>query len=97
MVVNNSVNYDNQKFNNSVNYDNQRLFNKIVKGSVKPDLTTAFDNMNLGKVKQNVLRMGSTGKIVFRFNHSPEYLQLGMRFIFREGNCRGVGKITDLG
>ena len=35
-------------------------------------------------------------KIRFRFIYRPEFLQVGDRFIFREGTTRGVGIVRNL-
>lgn len=74
---------------------------KIYEDTVKPNLIERMKNMNLDLQetktgKNNVLRMGCTGKIRFKFLMNEEYLKLGMRFVFREGNCRGTGTIVKL-
>lgn len=40
------------------------------------------------------LRTGDQSVVRFKFLKYPEYLQLGKRLIFREGQTRGVGKIV---
>jgi GTPase len=42
------------------------------------------------------IRPGEMSKIHFRFVYRPEFLQVGDRFIFREGTTRGVGIIRKL-
>lgn len=43
----------------------------------------------------NVLRLGSVGKVRFRFLNSGEIINIGTTFIFREGNCKGVGTVLN--
>lgn len=39
--------------------------------------------------------LGAKSNIVcFKFKHHPEYLKPGMRVIFREAGCKGIGTIT---
>jgi GTPase len=42
------------------------------------------------------IRPGEMSKIHFRFVYRPEYMQVGDRFIFREGTTRGVGIVRKL-
>eukprot|EP01121_Diplochlamys_sp_Union-15-3_P009278 TRINITY_DN2524_c0_g1_i5.p2 TRINITY_DN2524_c0_g1~~TRINITY_DN2524_c0_g1_i5.p2 ORF type:complete len:276 (+),score=45.58 TRINITY_DN2524_c0_g1_i5:1007-1834(+) len=44
---------------------------------------------------RDVLRTGDRAKVKFRFLYNPEYLKNGMRIIFREGRCKGIGIITN--
>ncbi len=76
---------------------------KIYEDTVKPDLIGKMKDLNVNETEKlknwgnnNVLRMGSSGTIRYRFVMNEEYLKIGMRFIFREGNCRGTGTITKL-
>jgi len=46
--------------------------------------------------KKEVLRTGDRSKVRFRFLYHPEYLKVGMRLIFREGRCKGIGIITSI-
>lgn len=46
---------------------------------------------------REVLRTGDRATVVFRFLYRPEYLKVGMRLIFREGRCKGIGIISDVG
>lgn len=43
---------------------------------------------------KEVLRTGDKAKVIFKFMYRPEYLKEGMRVIFREGRCKGIGIIT---
>jgi len=42
------------------------------------------------------LRTGDKAKVKFRFLFRPEYVKVGARLIFREGNTKGLGVITGL-
>jgi len=42
------------------------------------------------------LRTGDKSLVTFRFLYRPEFLRVGDRFIFREGNTKGLGLITRL-
>lgn len=63
---------------------------KIYEDTVEPKL----GDINNG-IQNNILRMGSSGRIRLRFVHNKECVKLGSIFIFREGNCRGVGTLVD--
>jgi len=45
-------------------------------------------------VEKEVLRTGDRAKVLFKFMFRPEYLKVGMRMIFREGRCKGIGVIS---
>jgi GTPase len=64
---------------------------KIYEETIQPKLGSIENG-----VANNVLRMGSTGKIRLKFIKNKEHVKIGTLFIFREGNCRGVGTVTDL-
>jgi len=46
--------------------------------------------------EREVLRTGDRAKVLFRFLYHSEYLKVGMRLIFREGRCKGIGIITSV-
>jgi len=46
--------------------------------------------------EKEVLRTGDRSKVRFKFLYYPEYLKVGMRLIFREGRCKGIGIITSI-
>lgn len=46
---------------------------------------------------QDILRTGDKAKVIFKFMFRPEFLKVGMRVIFREGRCKGIGIITRIG
>lgn len=43
---------------------------------------------------KDVMRTGDRARVLFKFLYRPEYLKEGMRVIFREGRCKGLGVIT---
>lgn len=47
-------------------------------------------------MSQDCLRTGDKAKVHFRFIKNPEYLNLGMKLIFREGRTKAIGTVTKL-
>jgi len=45
-------------------------------------------------LEKEVLRTGDRAKVRFQFMFRPEFLKVGMRLIFREGRCKGIGVIS---
>lgn len=43
---------------------------------------------------QDVIRTGDRALVRFRFIHSPEFMKKGMRFVFRDGQAKGIGKVV---
>ncbi|RLN57235.1 hypothetical protein BBJ29_008111 [Phytophthora kernoviae] len=43
---------------------------------------------------QDVIRTGDRALVRFRFIHSPEFMKRGMRFVFRDGQAKGIGKVV---
>eukprot|EP01125_Pyxidicula_operculata_P018624 TRINITY_DN662_c1_g1_i1.p1 TRINITY_DN662_c1_g1~~TRINITY_DN662_c1_g1_i1.p1 ORF type:complete len:543 (-),score=106.75 TRINITY_DN662_c1_g1_i1:208-1836(-) len=46
--------------------------------------------------KKELLRTGDRARVKFQFLYHPEYLKVGMRLIFREGRCKGIGIVSKL-
>eukprot|EP01130_Rhizamoeba_saxonica_P017012 TRINITY_DN8036_c0_g1_i1.p1 TRINITY_DN8036_c0_g1~~TRINITY_DN8036_c0_g1_i1.p1 ORF type:complete len:557 (-),score=107.60 TRINITY_DN8036_c0_g1_i1:21-1661(-) len=44
--------------------------------------------------EKEVLRTRDRAKVSFRFLYRPEFIKVGMRLIFREGRCKGIGIIS---
>lgn len=42
----------------------------------------------------DVIRTGDRALVRFRFIHAPEFLKKGMRFVFRDGQAKGIGKVV---
>lgn len=47
-------------------------------------------------LEKEVLRTGDRAKVRFQFMFRPEFLKVGMRLIFREGRCKGIGVISSV-
>ncbi|OTF79925.1 ubiE/COQ5 methyltransferase GTP-binding protein-like protein [Euroglyphus maynei] len=45
-------------------------------------------------MSQDCLRTGDKAKVHFRFIKNPEYLNIGMKLIFREGRTKAIGTVT---
>lgn len=69
---------------------------KIYEDTVEPKLEPKLENEAGNTVGNtaNTLRMGSTGKVRLKFINNKEYVKLGGIFVFREGNCRGIGNVV---
>jgi GTPase len=63
---------------------------KIYEDSIEPKVEPVNGVVN------KILRMGSIGKVRMRFVQNKECIKVGSVFIFREGNCRGVGSVVSL-
>jgi hypothetical protein len=44
----------------------------------------------------DVLRTGDRALVAFKFLYRSEYIKPGMRLVFREGRCKGLGLIEDV-
>lgn len=44
--------------------------------------------------EHKVLRLGDRAEVIFRFQIKPEYIQPGMRLVFRDGTTKGVGEVV---
>lgn len=44
----------------------------------------------------DILRTGDKALVGFRFLYRSEYVQPGMRLVFREGRCKGLGLVEDV-
>ena len=42
------------------------------------------------------LRTGDKAEVQFRFTKNPEYVQIGTKFVFREGKTKAVGTVTSV-
>lgn len=42
------------------------------------------------------IRLGDTATVKFQFKYRPEYIEPAMKFVFREGQTKGVGKIVNV-
>lgn len=46
--------------------------------------------------EDNTLRLGDRAEVVFKFQRRPEFIQPGMRLLFREGLTKGVGEVLEI-
>lgn len=46
---------------------------------------------------KEVLRTGDRAHVKMKFLYRPEYIKPGMRLIFREGACKGIGIVSQVG
>lgn len=62
--------------------------------------------VHIGSIRQTAIIEGimgatkigtnDTASVLFRFMRHPEYVQPGMRILFREGSSKGIGKVTQV-
>lgn len=45
---------------------------------------------------KDCIRLGDTANVKFQFKYRPEYIEPAMKFVFREGQTKGVGKIVSV-
>jgi small GTP-binding protein len=45
---------------------------------------------------RDCIRLGDTATVKFQFKYRPEYIEPAMKFVFREGQTKGVGKIVNV-
>lgn len=45
---------------------------------------------------RDCIRLGDTATVKFQFKYRPEYIEPAMKFVFREGQTKGVGKIVSV-
>ena len=48
------------------------------------------------KMDREFLRLGDIANVRFRFKYHPEFIVKNNKIVFREANCKGVGKIIDI-
>lgn len=46
--------------------------------------------------ESKMLRLGDRAEVIFKLEMRPEYIQPGMRMVFREGQTRGVGEVIGM-
>ena len=57
---------------------------------------TIRQSAKITHMEESVLRTGDKAIVRFRFLYHPVYLKHGMRMVFREGRCKGIGVVTKL-
>ena len=44
----------------------------------------------------NVLRTGDKATVKFKFLFHPEFMEIGTQLVFRDGNTKGIGRVTNV-
>jgi len=57
---------------------------------------TAAESIKFELLDKKYLKAGETGKIRSSFKYSSLFIQVGDRFIFREGKTKGIGTVTKI-
>jgi len=57
-------------------------------------LQTAAEVAKIDCLDKQYLKSGDTGMVRFTFKYSPQFVQVGDRFVFREGKTKGIGTVT---
>lgn len=57
---------------------------------------TVRQTAKINKMNQELLRTGDKATITFEFLFHPEYLECGNQVVFRDGNTKGIGTITNV-
>ena len=77
--------------------DDIKFDNNQIQQKDQPKSTNGKKEDFDSKIKSScVLRVGERGNCVFEFKYTPEYLDVGNLFIFREGMTKGIGKIKNI-
>jgi len=57
---------------------------------------TAAESVKFELLNKGYLKAGEAGKVRATFKYNPLFLQVGDRFVFREGKTKGIGTITKI-
>lgn len=57
---------------------------------------TAAEVAKIESLDKEYLKSGDSGKVRFDFKYYPHFLEVGDRFVFREGKTKGIGTITKI-
>ena len=57
---------------------------------------TVRQSAKICSMNKSYIRSGDSAIIHFKFLFRPEYIEVGSQIIFREGNTKGIGKITKI-
>jgi len=57
---------------------------------------TVRQSAKICNMDKDLLRSGDVANIHFRFMFRPEFVEKGCKIVFREGNTKGIGKITKI-
>lgn len=81
----------------SLNYQPVIHCNKIVQSAGIEEILEIHRGVESSEASENYMRAGDRCRVRFSFMHRPEFLHTGDRFIFREGQTRGIGVIREVG
>lgn len=59
-------------------------------------LHTVASTVKLDLVDKSYLKAGETGKVKMNFKYTPQYVEVGDKFVFREGKTKGIGTVTKI-
>ena len=48
------------------------------------------------EMEKETLRLYEDSKVKFKFRYHPEYVETGMKVLFREGKTKGTGEIIEI-
>ncbi|HKZ45300.1 MAG TPA: GTP-binding protein, partial [archaeon] len=57
---------------------------------------TAAESVKFELIDREYLKAGETGKVRAVFKYRPVFIQIGDRFVFREGKTKGIGTVTKI-
>jgi GTPase len=77
----------------SRNYQPVIHCNKIVQSACIEEILEIHRGVEAPPESANYMRAGDRCRVRFSFMHRPEFLHVGDRFLFREGQTRGIGVI----
>ena len=52
--------------------------------------------VKLMEMEKETLRLYEDSKVKFKFRYHPEYIETGMKVLFREGKTKGTGEIIEI-
>jgi elongation factor 1-alpha len=59
-------------------------------------LQTSAEVAKIQCLDKEYLKSGESGKVKFTFKYTPQFLEAGERFVFREGKTKGIGTVTKI-
>jgi elongation factor 1-alpha len=57
---------------------------------------TIAESVKFKLLDKEYLKSGESGKVRMTFKYRPQFVQIGDRFVFREGKTKGIGTITKI-
>jgi elongation factor 1-alpha len=57
-------------------------------------LQTSAEVAKIECLEKEYLKSGDSGKVKFTFKYMPQFLEVGDKFVFREGKTKGIGTVT---